>query len=219
MAAALIRTDEQRLALVAAAGEGDASAVLVLAAEEGLLDTMQLLLEADPEATMMDIKSHGWCPALMVAAEVGRMPTRTHRESRPLVRGGQGVAATCSPCSPCSRGGRAISAPHPRHTRAHSTHTARTPRPRPTPCSKRPAHTDAMQGGHVDAMRLLDHPSADAAAMLVPYSSVMQLHTSHYHSTALIVAAKAGRATAAQLLLDHPSATAAMLTMTDGSGD
>jgi ankyrin repeat protein len=70
----------------------------------------------------------------------------------------------------------------------------------------------AAAGGHVAAMRLLlDHPSADPAAML--------MHADHMGYTALVDAAMGGHVGAMHLLLDHPSADAAamMLLTSDGA--
>jgi hypothetical protein len=63
---------------------------------------------------------------------------------------------------------------------------------------------DAAEGGDVDAMRaLLDHPSADPAAMM--------MHSDSDGGTALMYAALGGDVGAMRLLLDHPAADAAAM--------
>jgi ankyrin repeat protein len=72
---------------------------------------------------------------------------------------------------------------------------------------------EAADGGDVDAMRaLLEHPSADPAAML--------MHADSQHGfTALTLASRNGRLDAMRALLDHPSADpAAMLMHSDSDG-
>ncbi|KAG1667353.1 hypothetical protein FOA52_001413 [Chlamydomonas sp. UWO 241] len=62
----------------------------------------------------------------------------------------------------------------------------------------------AAMNGHVDATRLLlDHPSADAAAMMMLANSSKD--------TALLIAAWKGDVDTMRLLLDHPSADAAAM--------
>jgi ankyrin repeat protein len=66
---------------------------------------------------------------------------------------------------------------------------------------------------HADTMRLLlDHPSADAAAMLV--------HANGFGSAALTFAAGNGNVDATRLLLDHPFANpAAMVIHVTSTGE
>jgi hypothetical protein len=73
---------------------------------------------------------------------------------------------------------------------------------------------DAACGGRVDAMRaLLEHPSADPAALL--------MHADSQHGfTALMCAAVSGHVEAMRVLLDHPSADpAAMMMHTNSLGN
>ncbi|KAG1657858.1 hypothetical protein FOA52_014615 [Chlamydomonas sp. UWO 241] len=64
----------------------------------------------------------------------------------------------------------------------------------------------AAQNGHVDAMRvMLDHPSADPAAMM--------MYASNSGSTAFMLAARNGHVDAVRALLDHPSADPAAMMM------
>jgi hypothetical protein len=72
----------------------------------------------------------------------------------------------------------------------------------------------AAQNGHVQVVRLLlDHPSADPAAM-------MMLCDGRWGSIALMFAAQEGHVNAMRLLLDHPSAdAAAMMMLTNSKGD
>jgi ankyrin repeat protein len=64
----------------------------------------------------------------------------------------------------------------------------------------------AAKSGHLDAMRLLlDHPSADPAAMIT--------HTTEDGITALLWACSEGEVDAMRLLLDHPAADPAAMLM------
>ncbi|KAG1678303.1 hypothetical protein FOA52_013924 [Chlamydomonas sp. UWO 241] len=93
----------------------------------------------------------------------------------------------------------------------------------------------AAKAGQVEAMRvLLDHPSANAAVMMmqtnvraqrlmVEYAQELRAavvsDTDEEGTTALMMAAKAGQLRAMCVLLDHPSANAAvMMTQRDADG-